>query len=167
MLLETQGLEGDHARVCDECYHDLKSSDSWNVPPRFSLANNLWIGLVPECLQILTLPETLLISLIYPHVFVYKLFPKRNSHVDSSQLQNGMRGSVTSYEQDIQGVSDMIQGNLLPRPLPILASLITVTFVGPGKLNPNWLRYTFRVCRQVVKVALQWLIAHNRHYSRF
>lgn len=46
------------------------------TPPCYALANQLWIGQIPQQLQVLTFPEQLLVSLVCPHVFVFKLFPK-------------------------------------------------------------------------------------------
>ncbi|KAJ7815771.1 hypothetical protein B0H14DRAFT_2603094 [Mycena olivaceomarginata] len=46
----------------------------------------------------------------------------------------------------------------------ILASVITVTYVGLGELPKNWLHNTFRVRRAVVRRALGWLKAFNPKY---
>ena len=58
----------------------------------------------------------------------------------------------------------MIKGNLLPRPLPLLASLISVTFIGLGHLPKHWLKHLFRVHRQKVHLALEWLKVNNPKY---
>jgi hypothetical protein len=60
--------EGFLVQICRHCIADLKSGDC-NLPPRRSLANNLWIGEVPEVLKQMTFPEQLLVSLVYPRVF--------------------------------------------------------------------------------------------------
>ena len=52
----------------------------------------------------------------------------------------------------------------MPRPLAILSSLISVTYIGVGKLPKNWLRSTFRVRREAVASALTWLKANNPKY---
>ncbi|EKM53754.1 uncharacterized protein PHACADRAFT_198176 [Phanerochaete carnosa HHB-10118-sp] len=60
---------------------------------------------------------------------------------------------------------DMLEGDLLPRKPSILASIISVTFIGLGDLPKSWLRSMFRVRRQVVVLnALQWLKANNSRY---
>ncbi|KAJ7805184.1 hypothetical protein B0H14DRAFT_2383059 [Mycena olivaceomarginata] len=165
-LLEPAGVmqEGDAVKVnvCSECLHSLQ--DGKDLPPRHSLANNLWIGRIPWELQVLTFPEQLLVALLYPRVYVFKLHPKCRGTFDPSQLQRGMRGTVTTYDLDVEGVSAMIEGNLMPRPPEILASVITVTYVGLGELPKNWLHNTFRVRRAVVRRALGWLKAFNPKY---
>jgi hypothetical protein len=78
MLLEPTAVKQVDGRstvsVCCSCFEELKKTS--DKPPRYSLANQLWIGHVPWQLQVLTFPEQLLIALLYPRVFVFKLFPK-------------------------------------------------------------------------------------------
>lgn len=75
-----------------------------------------------------------------------------------------MRGTVSTYNLDVESASKMLQGNLLPHPSTVLASIISVTFVGVGELPKNCLRSMFRVRRQVVLDALRWLKANNPKY---
>ena len=104
-------------------------------PPALSLANNLWIGPVPWHLEVLTFPEQMLITLLYPCVFVFKLFLKdADFHPDRDTLQQGMRGTVSTFEMDVSGVSGMTQGNLMPCPPSILPLVISVTFIGQGQV---------------------------------
>jgi len=58
------------------------------------------------------------------------------------------------------------EGNLMPRLLAILASLISVTFIALGEVPKKWLHSTFHVRRQVVSNALQWLKVNNLKYYR-
>ncbi|KAI5985260.1 hypothetical protein EDD15DRAFT_2176074 [Pisolithus albus] len=149
--------------VCASCLTELKQQKEG--PPRHSLANNLWIGDIPWELKTLTFPEQLLIALAYPCVFVFKLFPKRiQGNRDVTTLQRAMRGNVTSYELDMEGISSMIEGKLMPRPPVILASLIAVSFIGVGDLPKHWIRSMFRVRRQAVCNALLWLKRNNPKY---
>ncbi|CAK5270215.1 unnamed protein product [Mycena citricolor] len=101
MLLDPAGVlqRGEEAfvHVCAHCYCSLVAND--NRPPKFALANNLWLGPVPWQLQKLTFPEQLLIALVYPRVFVFKLHPRVGGR-DPTKLQRGMRGTVSSYELD-------------------------------------------------------------------
>ena len=75
MLLEPMGTHRDKVAICVQCLSSLQSKKNC-YPPWFSLANNLWIGEVPWQLKTLTFPEQLLIALLYPWVYVFKLFPK-------------------------------------------------------------------------------------------
>ncbi|THH12700.1 hypothetical protein EW146_g7451 [Bondarzewia mesenterica] len=76
----------------------------------------------------------------------------------------GMRGTVSTYEQDLKGISRMTDGRLMPRPPAILASVISITVVGRGRLPKDWLKSTFKVRRFVVREALVWLKTHNPKY---
>ena len=78
-LLEPEGVVGENddplVSVCSQCLEELNKPG--HKPPKYSLANGLWIGRTPWPLQLLTFPEQLLIALLYPRVYVFKLFPKR------------------------------------------------------------------------------------------
>ncbi|THU88390.1 hypothetical protein K435DRAFT_577116, partial [Dendrothele bispora CBS 962.96] len=139
---------------CHECLSDLQSPIE--LPPTYALANNMWIGKVPVELKKLTFPEQLLIAQVYPRVFVFKLYPKKSGG-SRNNLQRGMRGNVSSYALDQTGISSMLVGKMMPQRPEILASVITVTYIGKGKLPKGWLYSTFRVRRRVVADALAWL----------
>ncbi len=167
-LLEPAGVsvteKGIVLNICRSCRDDLKRDAS--EPPKFSLANNLWIGKVPEELAVLTVPEQMLVAQLFPRVYVFKLFPKTPGfRPTKGSLQRAMRGTVSTYELDTQGIASMADGDLLPRPPSVLASVISVTFVGIGTLPKRWLRYTFRVRREVVRRALRRLQGDHRHYG--
>ena len=167
-LLDPEGVSvGEGGRmdvnICRSCRKDLEKDA--DMPPKFSLANGMWIGSIPDQLRALTFPEQLLVAQLYPRCFVFKLFPKNiHAGLDRDALQRGMRGTVSSYDLNTQDVVSMVEGHLFPRRPAILASLVSVTFIGLGKLSKDWLRTTFRVRRQYVYEALQWLKEHNRYY---
>lgn len=168
MVLEPRGVivgpaGEDQVQVCRSCRSEL--SKDRNLPPKFSLANSLWIGPIPWELKRLTFPEQLLIGHLYPRVFVFKLYPKLTSHGQGpATLQRGMRGNVSTYDLNVNAVTNMLGGKLMPRPLTILSSLIAVTYIGVGKLPKNWLHSTFRVRREAVAAALAWLKTNNPKY---
>ena len=92
-LLEPAGVRLVHNQstisVCHSCLEDLKKTSM--KPPKYSLANQLWIGPTPWQLQVLTFPEQLLVALLYPRVYVFKLFPKRSQGTRNiSGLQRAM-----------------------------------------------------------------------------
>ncbi|EMD31208.1 hypothetical protein CERSUDRAFT_78293 [Gelatoporia subvermispora B] len=166
-LLEPRGVtikgDAEMVNVCNECMSALRKKGTG--PPKLSLANNLWIGQVPWQLQILTIPEQMLIALLYPRVYVFKLFPKNvGGGRNTDTLQRAMRGNVSTYELDIQGIASMVQGHLMPRPPALLVSILSVTFIGLGELPRHWLKSTFRVRRQAVFNALRWLQENNQRY---
>jgi hypothetical protein len=167
-LLEPAGVDSDNQSrtkvdLCIDCRKSLQASAE--TPPRLSLVSGLWIGQVPIELSSLTLPESLLIAHTYPRTFVCKLWPKDRRGINPSQLQSALKGNVTSFGLNVQSVSDMISGNLMPRPPRLLASLITITFISRFPLPAKWLRGTFRVQRGHVRAALQWLKINNPYYS--
>ncbi|THG93269.1 hypothetical protein EW026_g7927 [Hermanssonia centrifuga] len=128
----------------------------------------MWIGRIPWEMQVLTAPEQLLIALVHPRIYVFKMYPK-NKHFrpDPASLQRGMRGNVSTYAQDIDGVTSMVEGRLLPQPLELLSSVITITYIGKGQLPKPSLHSTFHVRREVVCRALHWLKLHNpKYYGR-
>ncbi|EMD37981.1 hypothetical protein CERSUDRAFT_72611 [Gelatoporia subvermispora B] len=166
-LLQPEGVSNKNGtstvNVCGECMDTLRKGG--DGPPKFSLANGLWLGKVPWQLQVLTVPEQMLIALLYPRVFVFKLFPKNagGGH-NADTLQRAMRGNVSTYELNIEGIASMIDGKLMPRAPAILASVISVTFIGLGQLPRQWLHTTFRVRRHAVHDALCWLKENNPKY---
>jgi hypothetical protein len=85
------------------------------------------------------------IAQIYPRVFVFKLFPKQLHGAPEATLQRAMRGTVSSYEMDVPGIAAMTEGKLMPRPVAILASVISVTLIGHRTPQKQWLHNTFRV----------------------
>ena len=147
-LLEPAGVKFVDAKpiisICCSCHEELKKPSK--KPPKYSLANQLWIGPIPWQLQVLTFPEQLLIALLYPHMYVFKLFPKHyHGAQDVSGLQHAMRGNISTYKLNAEGISSMVEGRLMPRPPEILASLISVTFIGLGDLPKSWIHSTFRI----------------------
>lgn len=158
-LMETPEITA--GMFCDECFRKVQSKKT----PPLSLANNMWIGDVPEEIRCLTVPEQMLIALHYPRCFVFKLFPKNRGVGDPESLQRGMVGNVTTYAQNANDVAKMVEGKLMPRPPKLLASVIAVSFIGLGKLPKKWLKGTFRVRRAAVHDALRWLKANNPMYE--
>ncbi|KAF7349988.1 ATP-dependent DNA helicase [Mycena venus] len=73
-------------------------------------------------------------------------------------------GTVSTYDLDSDGIASMLAGDLMPRPPAVLASVISVTYIGRGNLPKNWLRSTFRVRRKAVSDALCWLKENNPKY---
>ena len=169
VLLERDGFvslskDKESVNICRSCYEDLDKSTE-DKPPTFSLANNMWIGPVPWQLQILTLPESLLIAHLFPRVYVVKLYPKAyRGSGNGDTLQRGLRGNVSTFELDVKGVEDMLQGKLMPRPLEILPRIIMLSYIGKGKLPKDLLHSTFRVRRHAIVDALLWLKSNNPKY---
>jgi hypothetical protein len=76
-----------------------------------------------------------------------------------------MTGNVSLYNMNTDAVVMMLEGQLLPHPAVLLASVIAVTYVGTKKLPKTWLKSTFQVRRHIVYEALMWLKCHNEIYK--
>lgn len=144
--------------ICSHCSSALKR----NRLLAYTLANNMWIGPVPDALSILTLPKRLLIALRYPRGFVYKLSPS-GGHSDPHTMQWGLKGNVTTYTSNVPAVVAMLEGQLMPHTTAILPSLIAVTFIGRQTLTKSLLKSIFRIRRQVVHAALLMLKHTTEH----
>jgi hypothetical protein len=72
MLIDAEGVR--KINICGNCLKEMKKD--LRSPPPYSLANNLWVRRILWELDQLTLPEQMLIALLYPRVFVIKLHPK-------------------------------------------------------------------------------------------
>ncbi|KIY48991.1 hypothetical protein FISHEDRAFT_58577 [Fistulina hepatica ATCC 64428] len=123
MLLAEAGIHREQDMtsidICNDCHKALQHGNANDdEPPKYSWVNNLWIGEVLIQLQCLTIPESLLISLVYPRVIITKLFPKAR-------------------------IASMLEGNMMPRHPAILASILSITFIGKGKIPKNWIRQSF------------------------
>nr|GAT44847.1 predicted protein [Mycena chlorophos] len=132
----------------------------------------MWIGKVPFELQILTLPEQLLVSIYFPAAYIIKVYPKRNpkNHTQDDGRKPPaanlkLRGNVSSFRLPTSQIADMVAGNMVPRPSLILAAIIGVSFVGVGKAAMTVVPGICRVRRQRVFEALLWLKEHNRLYT--
>ncbi|KAG8723929.1 hypothetical protein FRC09_001109 [Ceratobasidium sp. 395] len=152
------------ADVCHECLHDLNGSK--DLPPKHSLANNLWIGEIPWQLQCLTLAEQLLVARVFPRVLLIKLYPRGRSqrNMPADQVQTGLRGNVTSFELNSAAIADMIAGKYMPQQCDILASILSVTFIGRAKIRDPDTLHMLRVRRGPVGDALKWLKENNPKY---
>ncbi|KIO11878.1 hypothetical protein M404DRAFT_98925, partial [Pisolithus tinctorius Marx 270] len=147
--------------VCWECYRALRA----NKMPKLALNNNMWLGDPPLELRRLTFAETLLVARHYPRCYVFKLYPRDGSRgYNPAHLQRGMAGNMTLYEVNTTAMASMLEGSLMPQHVTTLSSVLAITFIGTRSLLKNWLSRTFRVRREAVHEALQWLKQNNPLY---
>ncbi|KAK2462221.1 hypothetical protein APHAL10511_005760, partial [Amanita phalloides] len=146
--------------TCLQCLESLHSGK--NKTPPLALVNGLWMGDIPSELQDLTIAEQKLVALIYPQMHVYKLYPK--VYHGETGLQTVMQGSLSTYALNIDKISHMITGKLMPHPLAILPSVIAMLYVGKAKLPRDALKSLLHVWRVKVYVALVWLKKNNLKY---
>ncbi|KIK84219.1 hypothetical protein PAXRUDRAFT_152932 [Paxillus rubicundulus Ve08.2h10] len=148
--------------ICHDCLSDLMS----NKLPKFALANNMWIGNIPQELSILSLPERILVSLYYPAAYVVKLYPKRKGaiHWDPRSLNYGVHSNVSTYHLNTSDVAKMVDGQLLPPTPRILTATIGVTIIGPKNLPERCMPSMLIVSQHRVRCALQFLKHENPLY---
>ncbi|TFK58408.1 hypothetical protein BDN72DRAFT_782129, partial [Pluteus cervinus] len=80
-------------------------------------------------------------------------------------LHSGMRGNVSTYPLNVDQISKMTSGDLLPHAPSLLTAVIGVMFVGPRGHKLPCLPQMFQVRRQRVRDALKWLCANNPLYE--
>lgn len=151
-----------YGRICGECLQDLRI----HKLPKLSLANGLWIGNIPRELAILTLPEKVLIGLHFPVSFIVKLYPQKKGarNWDTSAMNSGLRGNVSTYRLNTDDIAAMIEGHLLPRTPNILPATIGITIIGPKNLPARNLPQFLTVNRERVRQALVFLKRENSLY---
>lgn len=136
--------QGEHVNcwMCLDCKRALERS----MLPKFSLANNLFIGEIPYQLRGLTIPEQLLIARHYPRCYIFKLYPRDyDGRLPSNQMYNRMAGNASLFELNTQEIVKMLRGQKLPSPVASLASIVAMTFIGSKQLPMDWVKKTFRV----------------------
>lgn len=148
MLLYPPGVINDKsANICNGCCNRLYQGNT----PKYALANDMWIGAIPMELDMLTLPEQMLIVMYYPVAYIFKLYPKKkNKGWNPKDQYRAMKGNVTTYHLDPKQVVNMLDGKKMPRPPKILASTIGVTFLTPAGIPENKIPKMFRVQRHRV-----------------
>jgi len=167
MLLYCQAVyqrdEEVYGCICNTCMLNLLS----NKQPPLSLSNNMWIGDIPDELSILSLPERILISIYYPAAYIIKLYLKRKGaqHWDTSVLNNGLRGNVSTYRLNTCDIASMVEGKFLPPSPSILAATIRVTIIGPKNLPECCMPSMLSVNQHRVRCALQFLKQENLLYE--
>ncbi|KAJ8507569.1 hypothetical protein ONZ45_g10073 [Pleurotus djamor] len=130
------------------------------------LANGLWIGDIPTELEILSLPERLLIALYFPAAYIVKLFPKSGAGTyNPHALNKGLRGNVSTYPLDANGLAKYITSNSLPHDPRILAAILGITFMSPNGRPERTLPQIFWVNQKRIRDALCWLKLNNHLYA--
>jgi len=166
LLLHPSAMTPDNSfHVCEQCLRSLRT----DKVPRFSLANGMWVGEIPTCLRILTLPERILICKVFTASYIVKLYPKvkgASYWMNDKEVNSALRGNVSSYPLDVKAVASLAGVNtVLPPPVDVLADIIAITLIGPNKLPERTLPDCFTIVRERVRAALMWLRANNPLYA--
>jgi hypothetical protein len=138
--------------LCQKCYDALSKGQI----PKFSPANDMWLGDVPTELQGLTIPEEKLISLYRHNSCIIKLHSPFHS---TTTAQAALKGNCISFLQNVPNIV-----NSLPLTLDDLCDTLKVIFVGARPPERIHLRKILTVRKKKIIQALHWLKRHNVLY---
>jgi hypothetical protein len=124
---------------------------------KFSPANGMWIGDVPDQLKGLTIPEQKLISLYRHNSCIIKLHSPWHS---PNTAQPALKGNCITFPQNLSNIATS-----LPLSPNELSASIKIIFIGSSKPARHHLRKILSVRRQRVLHALIWLKENNVLYS--
>jgi hypothetical protein len=128
-----------------------------NRIPARALANHLWIEPPPPELRDLTVTEEMALSLNRSRIRIVQLIAVAGPGTG----QHAVKGNVMTAPQDIVTLAKK-----LPIPIPDLAGMIKVIFVGSGKPTAKQLMNVLGMRRDKVASGLRWLRSHNPEYHQ-
>ena len=135
------------SQVCEGCRATIRK----NKVPRLALANNLWIGEVPEALKNLRYVEKILVAKVR-HTCAY---------VKVASGMRKMKANVVAFESPIPKIYAA-----LPPPREDIDEVLAILFTGPSKPTPeDFARTPFLVRRNAVINALEWLKLNHADYA--
>ena len=140
-------LDHSCSQVCDSCRRVI-----WKGKvPHLALANNLWIGRVPEVLKNLRYVEKILVARVR-HTCAY---------VKVASGMRKMKVNVVAFESPTPKIYFV-----LPPPCDDIDDVLDILFTGPSKPTPEDFAWTpFLVRRNAVINALNWLKLNHADYA--
>ncbi|CAF4116453.1 unnamed protein product [Rotaria sordida] len=157
VILYTNGLfqqnKVNMCTLCQKCHSSLSKKQI----PKFSAANNMWLGDVPSELQGLTIPEEKLISLYRHNSCIIKLHSPFHS---TTTAQTALKGNCITFLQDVPNIV-----NSLPLTLDDLCDTLKVIFVGAHPPERIQLKKVLTVRKKKIIEALHWLKKHTVLYQ--
>ncbi|CAF3848636.1 unnamed protein product [Rotaria sp. Silwood1] len=139
--------------LCQKCHGALSKGSI----PKFSAANNMWLGDIPAELQGLTIPEEKLISLYRHNSCIIKLHSPFHS---TTTAQTALKGNCITFLQNVPNII-----NSLPLKLDDLCDTLKVIFIGARPPDRIHLKKVLTVRKKKIIQALQWLKKHNVLYQ--
>jgi hypothetical protein len=139
--------------LCQKCHGALSKGHI----PKFSAANNMWLGDIPAELQGLTIPEEKLISLYRHNSCIIKLHSPFHS---TTTAQTALKGNCITFLQNVPNIVSS-----LPFTLTDLCDTLKVIFIGPRPPDRLHLRKVLTVRKKKIIEALQWLKKYNILYQ--
>lgn len=138
--------------LCHKCHVSLSKEHI----PKFSAANNMWLGDIPTELQGLTIPEEKLISLYRHNSCIIKLQSPFHS---TTTAQTALKGNCITFLQNVPNIV-----NSLPLTLADLCDTLKVIFIGARPPDRLHLKKVLTVRKKKITQALQWLKKNNILY---
>ena len=111
-------LDHSCSQVCNGCRRDIRKGKV----PRLALANNLWIGRVPEALKCLRYVEKVLVARVR-HTCAY---------VKVASGMRKMKANVVAFESPTPKIY-----TVLPPPCDDMDEVLAILFTGPSKPTPE------------------------------
>ena len=153
LMIEARGMESEGmVNVCNQCNNTLKRG----AIPLCSI-KNIPLGEQPQCFQILTLPEKILIAMYRMKVILLKLQPfKSGSHI-------AIKGNSITFPHNMSSISNKIEE--FPVNVKELSNVIKLVFIGNTRPQKRHLKHILTVRRQVIIDALEFLRKHHYMYK--
>ena len=139
--------------LCQKCHSALLKEHI----PKFSVANDIWLGEVPAELQDLTIPEEKLVSLYRHNSCVIKLHSPFHS---ATTAQTALKGNCITFLQNIPNIVTS-----LSLALDDLCDTVKVIFVGARPPERIHLKKILTVRKKKIVHALNWLKRYNILYQ--
>ncbi|CAF4052892.1 unnamed protein product [Adineta steineri] len=139
--------------LCQKCSNGLSKEQI----PKFSVANNMWLGDIPVELQGLTIPEEKLISLHRHNSCIIKLQSPFHS---MATAQGALKGNCITFLQNTPKIV-----NSLPLKMADLCDTLKVIFIGARPPERLQLKRILTVRKKKIVEALRWLKKYNILYK--
>ena len=136
--------------VCSQCYLSLAKQ----TVPRFALKNNLYRGQLPQCFHDLTWVEEMACAIYRNMAHITRLY--QSSDLSQPKV---LHGNTCAHEANIVSTA-----SVLPLTPADINGILSIIFIGPGKLDLSKLGTVFRVRKQKIWSFLLWLKNNNQLY---
>ncbi|CAF4098595.1 unnamed protein product, partial [Adineta steineri] len=160
ILLYRKGLSNNNTHdneclcmLCKDCYTAYTKAQI----PKFSTANKMWIGDIPDELKDLTVVEEKLISIYRHNTCIIKL---QSPYHSSSTAQSALKGNIITFPQNVPNIA-----STLPLDMSTLCDTIKIVFIGSHKPSRDQIKKILKVRKIKILNALQWLQKHNILYK--
>ena len=145
-------LRKDEIKLCDTCYTSLmKSNENCKVPPKFSIANGLFIGFLPNNLRCANMTERRLTSLA--NFKAQTVLAKGGRH-------SSIKSHIIAFSSQPKKIADSIN-NLLPEDQKIL--LIFSNPMTPAQKKIMKKKYMAR--KEIINCLIRFYLENNVLYK--